>query len=95
MKPGGVDMDVQIVGSGIAVSKYSCPAGKSLGIFASVVTMCDNGLSNIISGQHITALNGVGTITPQLWVFTNRGSGGAWNLVDSSCGRLELRQVCQ
>ena len=95
MKPGGLDIDVRIVGSGSPVAKYSCPAGKTLGVFASVITMCDNGLSNIISGQHITAIDGGATITPQLWIFTNRGSGGAWNLVNSSCGRLEIRQVCQ
>ncbi len=90
-----VDIEFQIVSAGSAVTKKSCSVGKTWDVYASVVTMCDQGQANPIAGQHIDAVDGGGTFTPRLWLFTNRGSGGAWRQITGSCAQLEVRQLCK
>ena len=95
MNVASADVEFQIANAGTAITKKVCPAGKTWDVFASVVTMCDQGQGNPIAGQHIDAVDGGASFTPRLWLFTNRGSGGAWRQITGSCARLEIRQLCK
>ena len=87
-------IDISIVEAGTAITKETCTTG-TWEFYASVVTMCDQGQANNIAGMHIDATDGGATVTPRLWLYTDRSGTTAWNQITGSCAQLETRQRCR
>lgn len=93
MVVAGTDLKIDIARSGLPVTKEVCTGGKTLKVFASPVTLCDNGVANNIQGFHVSATDDVTTFTPTLWIYT---TPAGWHPINNHpCGNLEIKQVCE
>jgi hypothetical protein len=89
----GTDLEIDIVVSGVAVTKKVCSGTKTLRVFATPVTVCDSGVANNIQGIHVGATSTVTTFTPRLWIYT---TPAGWRPVNNHpCGNLEVKQICE
>lgn len=86
------EIEFTLAPAGQPILKKACDAPATLKVFASPVTVCDNGVANALQGVHVDAVDGGGSFTPRLWVYTN----GEWKQVTGgACGTLEVKQYCQ
>ncbi|MBC7198380.1 MAG: hypothetical protein H5U32_03925 [Pseudomonas balearica] len=93
MVVAGTDIDIQIVRSGVAVTKPTCNSPKTPAIYVSPVTVCNFGVGTSIAGINAYAVDNGTTYTPKLDAWFQ---GYGWRSLDgTNCGRVEVKMLCQ
>lgn len=94
MVVAGADIDIDMVVAGLPVTKKTCTGASTLKVFVTPAAVCYPGVAHNMSGFQAWAENtSATTFTPRLAMNV---PGYGWRNIDnSSCGMVQIQQICK